>query len=168
MASLKDLIKLCKRDGGKVFIMGEDGEVELVIMDFDLYQDITQDFEDVTEALEEIKEVLVPAPDPEEVNRQIVDAQLTDAPPIQVAPTSSPQEPIPLQSKETQEREMVPEPRQAMATDSLRLGNVLQERMRGWPKAYTVPTVQTQNGNSEESIDPSFDFEGPKFSIDDI
>ena len=161
MANFKDILKLCERDGGKVFVVDESGEVKLVIMDFAEYEDITQDFAEAVGALKEVKEVLVPSPDPEEVNRQIVDAQLTDAPTVFRSESTS-------KDPEVTEEKLALEPRPVMASDSLRLGNVLQERMRQWPKAYTVPTVQTQNGNSEESIDPSFDFEGPKFRIDDI
>lgn len=40
MANLQDIIKLCEADQGKVFIMDEQGDVKLVILGVEHYQDL--------------------------------------------------------------------------------------------------------------------------------
>lgn len=66
--NLKDLLQFAGRDG-KVIIAGEDGEVKGVFLSFAEYQRISG-----VQA-----ETQVPAgPDPEKINREILEAQLTD------------------------------------------------------------------------------------------
>lgn len=65
MANLKDVIKLCKGENGKVFIVNEAGDLELVIMR-------AQDYAELKGLQIESKGSL---PDPEAVNKEIAKAQ---------------------------------------------------------------------------------------------
>lgn len=138
MSTFKVIQDLCKQEGGKLIFLSETGEPTFVLLSFENYLQLKG-----TEKVEEPVKPKKPLPvDPEVVNREILSAQLD-------------------------ETESVPE-KKPMVTDSLHIGNVIQEKLKHWPKNYAVPKVQTQMGTLDESIDPSFDFEGPKLSIDDI
>lgn len=70
MATFEDIIKLAEADGGKFFVLGEDGEVRLVILPVSEYQELL---------LGKLKErVAKQALDIERVNQQILKAQLED------------------------------------------------------------------------------------------
>lgn len=66
----KDLINLCKNEDGKVFIVGEDGQLKLVIMKGEAYQHMM---------LGKLKEKIK---DPETINQEILKAQLQDEQPV--------------------------------------------------------------------------------------
>jgi len=151
MANLKDIFRLCREENGRLIFLDEEGEISFVLLSGERYQEVLGAQKDAKKV--ETK-VLPKQPDPEEINRKIVEAQLTEVTEVKAA--------IPEQEQVVAQLE-----KQPMVTDSMHIGNVLQERLKQWPRTYSVPTVQTQNG-SDESIDPSFDFEGPKLSIEDI
>ena len=69
MATLKDIISLCEKDGGKVFVTDENGEVKLVILSIEDYQKVLGT---KTQAPLENPNV----EDAEIVNKQILKAQL--------------------------------------------------------------------------------------------
>jgi hypothetical protein len=77
--------------------------------------------------------------DIESVNNEIMSAQLSDIPETPVAPESH-------------------------------ISHALKEKMEKYAAGFSTPKVRTDeaNGGKEEVIDPTFDFEGPRFSIDDI
>lgn len=152
MANLRDIFKLCKEENGRLIFLNEEGDISFVLLSNERYQELSGSR---AEQKKSEPEVVPKQTDPEDVNKKIVAAQLADV-----------VEPLAKDSPQLEEVGKIEKP--TMVTDSLHIGNVLQERLREWPRAYTVPKIQTQNGNSEESIDPSFDFEGPKLSIDDI
>lgn len=64
MKTLEHLIQLCKQEAGKVFIMDEQGEIQLVIMNAPEYT--------------RLKSARVSAVDADIVNREIINAQLSD------------------------------------------------------------------------------------------
>jgi hypothetical protein len=64
MANLNDIIKLAKADGGKFFVMDEQGEAKLVIMNVDDYEKLL---------LGKIQRQIV---DVEKINKEILQAQL--------------------------------------------------------------------------------------------
>ena len=68
MANLKDVIRLCKNESGRVFILSEAGDLELVIMP-------ARDYAELKGLQIESR---VSAPDPEVVNREIEKAQTVD------------------------------------------------------------------------------------------
>jgi len=67
MANLQDIINLSKADGGKFFVIGEDGEAKLVIMSIEDYQKLL---------LGKLQRQVV---DIENINKQIIEAQLKEA-----------------------------------------------------------------------------------------
>lgn len=151
MANLKDIFKLCKEENGRLIFLNEEGDITYVLLSGERYEEVLG-LQSIPKKIE--TKPTPKQPDPEEINRKIVEAQLTET--TQAKPVvNEPIEPVVTQEK------------QPMITDSMHIGNVLQERLKQWPRTFSVPTVQTQNG-SDESIDPSFDFEGPKLSIEDI
>ncbi|PIR96443.1 MAG: hypothetical protein COT92_00975 [Candidatus Doudnabacteria bacterium CG10_big_fil_rev_8_21_14_0_10_42_18] len=66
MATLKDLIDLAKVDGGKFFVMDENGDAKLVIMGVEEYQKML---------LGKLKKQIM---DVEKINQEILKAQLGD------------------------------------------------------------------------------------------
>lgn len=66
--NLKDLLQFVEQDG-KVIIAGEDGEVKGVFLSFAQYQLLSGD-KPITQTPQ--------GPDPEKINREILEAQLTD------------------------------------------------------------------------------------------
>lgn len=68
MATLQDIFNLAKADGGKFFVIDETGEPKLVILDIDEYEKLL---------LGKIKQGIE---DVEEVNREILEAQLEEQP----------------------------------------------------------------------------------------
>ncbi len=66
MATLKDIIDLSKMDGGKFFVMGEDGEAKLVIMPVEEYQRLL-----LGKLQRQVEDV-------EKINKQIIEAQLRE------------------------------------------------------------------------------------------
>ncbi len=68
MANLKDVIKLCKNESGKVFIVNEAGDLELVIMPARDYAEL--------KGLQ--TESMVATPDPELVNKEITKVQMQE------------------------------------------------------------------------------------------
>ncbi len=68
MANLQDIINLAKADGGKFFVMDEEGNANLVIMSVEDYQ---------TLLLNKLQKQ-VQAEDVEEINKEILKAQLTE------------------------------------------------------------------------------------------
>ncbi len=66
MASLQDLINLAKADGGKFFVIDEQGEPKLVIMGIDEYQKML---------LGKLQRQIL---DVEKINKEIMRAQLTE------------------------------------------------------------------------------------------
>lgn len=69
MANLQDIMKLAEADGGKFFVMDESGDVKLVIMGVEDYQRVL------------LRKLQKQIQDVEQINREIVEAQLTDAEP---------------------------------------------------------------------------------------
>jgi hypothetical protein len=72
MANLNDIINLAKADGGKFFVMDENGNVKLVIMNIEDYQRML---------LGKLQKQIV---DVENINKEILKAQLQE-PPIEPA-----------------------------------------------------------------------------------
>jgi len=66
MATLQDIFNLAKADGGKFFVIDETGEPKLVILDIEEYEKLL---------LGKIKQGIE---DVEEVNREILEAQLEE------------------------------------------------------------------------------------------
>lgn len=66
MKTLEDIIKLCKDEAGKIFVMDEKGDLQLVIMGAGEYQRAK------SHQAESRKSEI---PDPEMVNREILKAQ---------------------------------------------------------------------------------------------
>lgn len=78
MATFEDIIKLAEADGGKFFVLREDGEVRLVILPVGEYQELL---------LGKLKErVAKQTLDIERVNQQILKAQLEDSEPAVSGP----------------------------------------------------------------------------------
>lgn len=77
MATLKDIINLSKADGGKFFVMDENGEAKLVIMSVEDYQRML-----LGKLQRQVEDV-------EKINKQIIEAQMKEvepAPEIQKPP----------------------------------------------------------------------------------
>ncbi len=72
MASLQDLIKLAEADNGKFFVMDETGEIKLVIMKVEDYEQVL------------VGRLGKTAVDIEQINKEITKAQLVD--PVVPAP----------------------------------------------------------------------------------
>lgn len=66
MANLQDIIKLVENDNGKVFVVGEDGEVKLVMLKPEEYQQLL-----LGKLQQGIKDI-------EEINKEITQAQLNE------------------------------------------------------------------------------------------
>jgi hypothetical protein len=66
MANLQDLINLAKADGGKFFVMDEEGEIKLVLMRMEEYQKLL---------LHNLHDKIL---DEEKVNKEITKAQLEE------------------------------------------------------------------------------------------
>ena len=66
MTTLQDLIKLCGSDSGKVFVVDANGDVQLVIMGAGEYQKML-----VNKVAEQLADI-------EQINQEIVQAQLSD------------------------------------------------------------------------------------------
>lgn len=78
--NLKELLKLAGQQG-KVVVVGEDGEVKGVIVSFEEYQELNA-----------ARPEKISVPDPEKINREILEAQLKDnmdlsTPNIETIPT---------------------------------------------------------------------------------
>ncbi len=69
MKTLEDIIKLCKDEAGKIFVMDEKGDLQLVIMG-------SAEYGRIKNQESRIKNEQVQLPDPEVVNREILKAQL--------------------------------------------------------------------------------------------
>lgn len=67
MASLQDIINLSKADGGKFFVIDETGDARLVIMSVEDYQKLL-----LGKLQRQVKDV-------ENINREIIKAQLNEA-----------------------------------------------------------------------------------------
>ncbi len=67
MANLKDIINLAKADGGKFFVVDENGDAKLVIMSVEEYQKML---------LGKLRRQIM---DVEKINREILNAQLKEA-----------------------------------------------------------------------------------------
>ncbi|SRR5579885_1956475 len=78
MTTLKDLIALCGKDQGKVFIADETGNISLVVLGIEEYKQLK---------LDRLKEKVVSA---EKVNREITRAQLQEADVWEPAITEAP------------------------------------------------------------------------------
>jgi hypothetical protein len=77
MSNLNDLINLAKADGGKFFVIDEEGNAKLVIMSIDDYQRLL---------LGKLQRQIT---DVEKINKEILEAQLTEdpiVPPVASAP----------------------------------------------------------------------------------
>jgi len=74
MSNLKDLIELAKLDGGKFFVVNEEGEAKLVIMGIEEYQKML---------LGKLKKQVM---DVEKINEKITKAQLEEADEPEVKP----------------------------------------------------------------------------------
>ncbi len=71
MKTLEDIVKLCKQEAGKVFIMDEQGNVQLVLMGVEEYGKLKQKLP--------ISNFQSPnVPDPAVVNEEILKAQLAE------------------------------------------------------------------------------------------
>jgi hypothetical protein len=72
MATLKDIMNLAKADGGKFFVMDENGDVKLVIMDIEDYQGML-----LGKLQKQVQDI-------ETINKEIVKAQLQEevVPPV--------------------------------------------------------------------------------------
>lgn len=133
MTNLNDLINLAKADGGKFFIMDEQGNASLVIMPVEEYQKLL---------IGKLQKQML---DVEKINNEILKAQLTeDVTPI-----------VPVEKGPT-----------VLTTSRKDLFNSRPaNRLRYDGNPVTRPGAVDLR---EEVIDPSFDFEGPKFDVDDI
>ncbi len=80
MKTLEDIIKLCKDEAGKIFVMDEKGDLQLVIMGVGEYQKVK------SHQAESRKSEM---PDPELVNREILKAQLSEVGGGQGAPLAA-------------------------------------------------------------------------------
>ena len=67
MANLQDIINLSKIDGGKFFVIGEDGEAKLVIMSVEDYQRLL-----LGKLQRQVEDV-------EKINKEIIKAQVMEA-----------------------------------------------------------------------------------------
>jgi len=74
MTNLQDLINLAKADGGKFFVIDEQGEAKLVIMSVEDYQRL------LLNKLQ--KQVQRQAEDVEKINKEILKAQLQEQEPV--------------------------------------------------------------------------------------
>lgn len=74
MSNLQDILNLAKADGGKFFVMDEEGNANLVIMTVEQYQEL------LLGKLPKLVE------DVEDVNKEILKAQLYEDTPQTVAP----------------------------------------------------------------------------------
>lgn len=84
MKNLEELIKLLQDEQGKVFVMGPDGNVNLVMLSIEEYQRLLNKPK-ATGSFSRI--------DPEAVNRRIIKAQLDDQAP-RIPPKVNVQEPL--------------------------------------------------------------------------
>lgn len=78
MASFNDIINLAKADGGKFFVIDEKGDVKLVIMNVEDYQKML---------LGKLQKQIL---DVEKINKEILQAQLTEEPITSSAPIKGP------------------------------------------------------------------------------
>ncbi|MCX6797348.1 MAG: hypothetical protein NTX98_02615 [Candidatus Doudnabacteria bacterium] len=96
MANLKDIIDLSKADGGKFFVMDENGDAKLVIMSVEDYQKML---------LGKLKRQI---DDVERINKEILKAQLSDAEiPVPIMPQPKP---VPVRQPRVDLREEVIDP----------------------------------------------------------
>lgn len=137
MSNFKNIQDLCRTEGGSLVIISELGEPQFVLLTFENYLKLKKTTVGLIVENEEKKV------DPEIVNREIVHAQLTDT----------------VDTPVNKKKHLV--------TDSLHIGNVLQEKIKNWPGKYAGPKINN-SPDTDETIDPKFDFEGPKLSIEDI
>ena len=99
MANLQDIINLAKADGGKFFVMDENGEAHLVIMTVEDYERLL-----LGKLQRQVKQQVE---DIERVNKMITSAQLQDTP----APAPAPEVPkAPVQSPVVRQRPAVIRP----------------------------------------------------------
>lgn len=99
MTNLQDILSLAKADGGKFFVMDEEGNAKLVIMSVEDYQ---------TLLLGKLKRQVE---DVEEINREILKAQLQeDAPQAPVASPHQKSKPPVLNYTKSDLREEVIDP----------------------------------------------------------
>jgi hypothetical protein len=78
MSNLNDIINLAKTDGGKFFVIDESGEPKLVIMSIEDYQKLL---------LGKLQRQIL---DVEKINKEILEAQLTDEPAVPTPATKGP------------------------------------------------------------------------------
>ncbi|MCL5666861.1 MAG: hypothetical protein M1383_03765 [Patescibacteria group bacterium] len=143
MANLNDLINLAKADGGKFFVLDEKGDARLVIMGVEDYQRL------LLGKLQ--RQVRQQAEDIENINREIIKAQLQEIP-IQAQAAGQPDTMrIPGQPTNPE----IPKP------------NVAPPQII-YSQTSSAPQKSGRIDLREEVIDPSFDFEGPKIEIDDL
>lgn len=71
MKTLEEIIRLCKDEAGKIFVMDEKGDLQLVIMGAGEYQKM----KNAEFGMQNVKTLV----DPEVVNREILKAQIAEA-----------------------------------------------------------------------------------------
>jgi hypothetical protein len=139
MANLQDIINLAKADGGKFFVIDEQGDVKLVIMNVENYQEML---------LGKLKRQIV---DVENINQEIIKAQLQEIEnTIPVVETPKPSVP------------------KVEIRQDWRAQNSNHFQPNLGPTERKQNGEHNQKDLREEVIDPSFDFEGPKLEIDDL
>lgn len=194
MASLKDIINLLEQEKGKAFIMDESGEVKLVILGIEEYettlvnrlQKVTQDIEAINDEIIKAQLEGEPRPVPPEVKPPVQKEKVIERPTRVHIPPPVPvvikeetfEEPKVIQEDIPKFQEHIELKPQAASflpehpADPMHIRSALEERFRQWPGKFTVPKVQTQipnmNNSREEAIDPTFDFESPKINLDDL
>ncbi len=144
MATLNDLINLAKVDGGKFFVMDENGEPKLVIMSLEDYQKLL---------LGKLKRQVE---DVENINREILQAQMTEE---EIGSLEKLNQAEPLKE-------------QAVQKGWANIGAVMTKSEKQ-PFQVMVPEPQKRQPSPSidlrsEVIDPSFDFEGPKMEFNDF
>jgi hypothetical protein len=88
MANLQDLINLSKADGGKFYVLDNDGEIRLVILPVEEYRQLL--------GVKLAKKTRELTADVEKVNREILQAQLSeDVPVVPIQPIQAPEQIIP-------------------------------------------------------------------------
>ena len=138
MASLQDLINLAKADGGKFFVIDEQGEPKLVIMGIDEYQKML---------LGKLQRQIL---DVEKINKMITQAQLNEEA---------------IQNFKSSPRT---DQRSWFGTGAQLTEEISAAKPSISPTVQTVPQPRARVDLREEVIDPSFDFEGPKVEVDDL
>lgn len=144
MANLNDIINLAKADGGKFFVMDEQGEAKLVIMSLEDYQKLL---------LGKLKRQVE---DVEKINQMILRAQITEE---EIGSLEKLNQAEILEQKSGQNDGTNFEV--AMTKSEKQLFQVMAPEP---PKRQPAPSIDLR----AEVIDPSFDFEGPKMEFNDF